>query len=251
MAEEQKYRPLEVQPAPTNPLPLAGWALVIGSLITYAYLLAPLRLMDADWEFETMSAVVDNSLLALLGMALVFHGRAPALALQKLIAMRALLVLSMILGIFYLLIIPLAYSDSQRLEGRQDEQFKEAQYNQKMRQSKFEEGLKKITTIKDLQALGTMLKLAPSDAQSKELKLDEDFGALLKWTKTQVHASFNEQFAQVRNQHDLAISRVDSGSFRIMAGAGLAAICYFVLFSMNTGLFHRHIAEPLMPPREN
>jgi len=251
MVEEKKYRPLEVQPALSNPLPLAGWALVIGSLISYAYLLLPPRLMDVEWEFETMEPLVNNSLLALLGMALVLHGRAPVVDWQKLVTLRCLLVFSLLLGIFYLLMVPLAFSDEQRLESKQDSQLNEAQVSLKERMSKVEVTMKKVSTLKDLQALGAMLNFVPPEAQRKELKLDEDFDALQKWTKNQMLFFFHEQAQQVKAQHDRNILQFEKKSLRIMAGAILAAFCYFALVSMNFGLFRQHVTEPAVPQSEN
>jgi hypothetical protein len=248
---EQQYRPREPVSEPRSPLPLVGWALVIGSLISYGYLLIPLKLMDADWEFSTMGPLVDNSLLCLMGMGLVFYDRPQVLGLQKLVALRGLLVLGVLLGFIYLLMVPLALSNERRLEVKQDSQFASARALYADRVEKIQGALKNVKTIQDLKTLGSMLNFVPSTGERRALRLDEDFDRLRQWMELKIRTGLNNQKAEAQQEHERNLARLQKDGIHIIAGATLAAVCYWLLCSMNFVLFREHVAEPGNPRREN
>ena len=248
---EQKYRPRETASDVRSPLPLVGWALVVGSLISYSYLLFPLKLLDADWEFATMGPLVDNSLLCLLGMGLVFYNRQQVLILQHLIAMRALLVVGCIVSMVYLAMIPLAVSNERRLEEKMNSQYVQTQASYAERWEKIEDTLKRVKSIPDLKSVCSMLNLTPSPEDRKLLRLDDDYDQLRKWTERQIRAGLFEQKEEAMRQHERRLARLQKDGLRIIAGAGLAAVCYLLLCSMNFDLFREHVTDPENPRREN
>jgi len=248
---EPKYRPSEPLTDLPNPFPLVGWSLVIGSLISYGYLLIPLQLMNAGWEFETMGPLVDNSLLCLLGMGLVFYERPQVMGIQKLVALRALVLLSGLLGLLYLLMIPLALSNERRLEAKQDLQFSTMGAFYADRAQKIQSTLKNIKTIGELKTLGGMLNFVPTSEDVKVLRLDEDFEQLQKWTERQIKAGLNDQKAESMQQHERILAKLQKDGIRIIAGASLATVCYWLFCSMNWVLFREHVVEPDNPERES
>jgi 4-amino-4-deoxy-L-arabinose transferase-like glycosyltransferase len=230
---------------------LVGWALIIGSIISYGYLLFPVRFFEAAWEFETMGALVDNSLLCLLGMGLVFHAREPVLKMQKLIALRVLLAVGCLVGLAYLMMVPLALSNERRLGETLAQQSAATGDLYADRLAKIQATLKKVKTIQELKTLGTMLNFVPTPTEIKELRLDEDFDRLQQWSERQINSRLNKQKQEAQQLIERNLAKLQKDCIRIVAGAILAAICYLLLFSMNLALFREYVVEPENPRREN
>lgn len=240
MSTDQMHRPAEYQPAPSSPLPLAGWALIIGSIIYTVYVMAPPRFMDSRWEFDVMGMLANNSLLPLLGIALVLHGREPVIGLQKLVAFRVLLTACFILVVLSLMMIPLAASDQQRLTFAARGEMAGLQAAQSDRDQKIEKMIDRASTVQDLAAMGAMLNLAPTPDERRTLHLDDDFDALKKWTRNHVEAGLADQRNQAVEQYQRRLTGLEKDLVRIIAVNLLTAGCYFVLGFKNLGLFRAH-----------
>ena len=242
MIGDKLYHPVQLQPEPPDVLRLAGWALVAGSLAAFAYILLPPRLMDPEWEFVAMTQMADNALLPLLGVALVLHGRKPRVLRRELIAFRVLLAITLGLGLFFLAMVPLAVTDSERLEEKVDRQLEIADNNEAIRQTKVEKQFKRATTVQELRVLGIMLNLkpAPQDAVSPQA---EEFEALRKRLREQLAFTHTEQVRQTREQRDAAHARIAKDAVKIITFALVAAVFYLRLGFVNLGLFRPHCVE--------
>ena len=243
MIEEQTYRPVQFQPEPPQALRLAGWAFVAGSLAAFAYILLPPRLMESEWEFAAMMQMADNALLPLLGIVLVLHERKLHVTRRELAGYRILLALALGLGFFFLAIIPLAVTDSQRLEENLDRQLEIVDSNEASRMSKVETQLKKAITVQELRVLGIMLNLKPAP-QEGAMGPAEQFEALRKRLREQMAFTHLEQTKQTRNQRIAGRARIEKDGLKIIVLALLASVFYLSLGFKNFGLFRPHCADP-------
>jgi len=235
------HRPAEYQPPPTNPLPLAGWALIAGSVIYTVYVMAPPRFMDARWEFDAMGLLANNSLLPLLGIALVLHGRQPVVGLQRLVAYRLLLAACLVMAALSLFMIPLAAGDERTLISAANGEMAGAEAAQAERNRKVGNLIDGAKTIQDLAAMGAMLSLAPTPEERRLLHLDDHFDAFKTWTQRRVQTALDEQRARAFEQYHQRITGLQKDLARIIAVNLLIASCYLVLAIGNWGLFRPHV----------
>ena len=180
MSSDQMYRPAEYQPPPFNPLPLAGWALIVGSAIYTLYVMVPPRFLDPQWEFDAMGMLANNSLLPLLGIALVLHGRDPVIGLQKLVVFRLLLIVCFTLAALNLFLIPLAAGDERRLTSAAQGEMATVQAAQTVRDKRIEKLINGAATIQDLTSMGAMLNLAPTPDERRVQHLDDNLDTFKK-----------------------------------------------------------------------
>jgi len=243
----EQYRPATFQPEPRSPLFLAGWALIIGALIYSAYIIVPPKFMDPQWEFEALGALANNSLLPLLGIALVFHGRQQTVGVQKLFALRVLLAGCLAMGALSLVVIPLAASDQQRLAVAAHGEFVAMAAANGEREKKIGQLIDGSKTIQDLTTMGAVLNLAPTAAERQALHLDNDFEAFKKWTRQRVQKSLEEQSNRTVGQSMQRTTGLEKDLFRIVAVNVLMAFCYFALARANIGLFRAHVPKSAGP----
>jgi len=241
MSSDQMYRPAEYQSAPFNPLPLAGWALIAGSIIYTVYVIAPPRFLDPRWEFDTMGLLANNSLLPLLGISLVLYGRQPAISLQNLIAYRGLLIACFSLVALSLLMIPLAVGDQRRLTSAANTEMAGLMAAQTDREMKIEKLIDGAKTIQDLTAMGSMVNMPPTPEERRVQHLDENFDAFKNWTQRRMQGALAEQRMRTVEQYQERLTGLEKDLVRIVAVNLLTAFCYLLLGVRNLGVFGRHV----------
>jgi hypothetical protein len=210
-------------------------------MIYTVYVMVPPRFMDARWEFDAMGMLANNSLLPLLGIALVLHGREGVVGLQKLVACRVLLTACFVLVVLSLMMIPLAASDQQRLTFAARGEMAGMEAAQRDRDQKIERMIDRAGAVQDLAAMGAMLNMAPTADERRTLHLDDDFDALKKWTRSHVEAGLADQRNQAVEQYQRRLMGLEKDLVRIIVVNLLMAACYFVLGYKNLGLFRTHV----------
>jgi hypothetical protein len=97
-------------------LRLTGYVLLSLSALDVATIVLPPDVFNPQWEFDTLGRLVERVPVPLIGLALVFYGglryRRP---LEKL-CLRPLALITVGVGVCYLLMIPLGISNSIRLQ---------------------------------------------------------------------------------------------------------------------------------------
>ena len=239
---ETRLRPAQFQADPPNLLRLAGLAFVVGSLAAFAYILLPARPMIAEWEFTAMTQLVDNAFLPLLGIVLVLHGRTQSVTPGELLAFRALVVLAMALGLLFLALIPLAVTDSQRVEAALEQQLGQGDNNEEIRMGKVEKQLKQASTLEELRVLGIMLNLKPAPANMSRSP-SEEVEALRKRLREQVAHTHSERSRRSLEQREAVRARVGKDGVKIIGIALLAAVFYFSVGFRSLGLFQPHCTD--------
>ena len=94
-------------------LRMIGYILLVFSLIDYIEILIPPRLTDPAWEFQAMGRLVEHLWSPLLGLAFIFfYTQSNLVSPIELTMLRFLSWGSLILGLFYLLMLALGINNS-------------------------------------------------------------------------------------------------------------------------------------------
>jgi hypothetical protein len=102
-------------------LRLSGYGLLAYSVLDFVQLLIPMHLMNAEWEFQVIGAMVERVALPLLGFALVFCGERTDLGPIEAALLRRVPPLALAFAVLLLLLIPLGVFDTGRVRRKLDE----------------------------------------------------------------------------------------------------------------------------------
>ncbi len=119
------------KPWSTSLLRCIGYGLLVLALFDIIATIVPPRLMDPAWEFQTIGALVERVPVPLLGLGLVFYGEANFRRAGEKILLKLICWLCLLLGIFFLLLIPLGISNTMRLHIQNNNQIN-TKYQQDM-----------------------------------------------------------------------------------------------------------------------
>lgn len=152
-----------------------GYGLLVLALFDFISTLVPLRLFYPPWELQTIGSLVEHVPVPLLGLALVFCEEADfrededwEIALLKCLSWLCLLV-----GILYLLLIPLGIGDTVRLSFYNEHQIRSELDRQMSQVQKIEERLNQTTDANEIETLLTRLNPSPSPDIKTPQQLDE------------------------------------------------------------------------------
>jgi hypothetical protein len=120
-------------------LRLTGYVLLLLSALDVAMIVLPPDIFNPQWEFDTLGRLVERVPVPLIGLALVFYGglryRRP---LEKL-CLRPLALITVGVGVCYLLMIPLGIANSIRLQHLSQTQESVLQDQQRSRYQQLEQ----------------------------------------------------------------------------------------------------------------
>lgn len=94
---------------------LLGYGLLAFAFFDCIYILIPPRFTNPVWEFQTIGALVERAAIPLLGMASIFYRRQGQIKKLEKQLMGCLSWVCLLLGLFYLLMVPLGIVDSWRI----------------------------------------------------------------------------------------------------------------------------------------
>ena len=134
-------------------LPLIGYGLLLLALFDYAYILYSPRFTNPTWELQTIGALVEHVVVPLLGLMFVFYRHEGTISKWEKKILAALSWFSLLVGVLYLLMLPLAVLDTWRLYQFDNTQIS-AQISQQSQQ---------------LQPIKEKLSQAKTDAQIEKL----------------------------------------------------------------------------------
>lgn len=115
--------PTETRVTASVLLNLAGYAFLISSLLDYVLFLFPLQPTNLLWEFRTMEQLVSHSWALLLGLFLICVRQQPAIRRGELRFLVALSWFALLIGLLFLLMLPLGVRNTLRIDGIQKNQF--------------------------------------------------------------------------------------------------------------------------------
>ena len=94
---------------------LLGYGLLLFALLDYIYIIIPLRLTNPEWEFQTIGALVEHAAVPLLGLMFVFYRQEGYIRKLEKNLLGLLSWVSLLVGLLYLLMLPLGIVDTWRL----------------------------------------------------------------------------------------------------------------------------------------
>jgi len=95
---------------------IAGYGLLVLSLFDYIDILIPPRFLDPSWEFQTIANLVDRVPVPLLGLVFIFSGENLFREKIEKHFLRFLSWAALLVGLLFLILIPLGINDSFRLD---------------------------------------------------------------------------------------------------------------------------------------
>ena len=153
-------------------MPLLGYSLLVFSLFDYIYIVIPPRFTDPAWELETIGALVEHIAVPLLGLMLVFYRHQGYMFKLEKKLLGFLSWFCLLMGLLYLLILPLGVADTWRLYHANKAQFS-ARFSQQRQQ--FQQVTAQLNQAKtDEQIKQLFTSLTPQIA-SKDIKNPQEF----------------------------------------------------------------------------
>ena len=92
-----------------------GYGLLVFSLFDYLHIVIPPQFTNFVWEFQTIGALVEHVATALLGLAIIFYRPQGYITELERKLLGCLSWVSLLLGIIYLLMLPLGITDTWRI----------------------------------------------------------------------------------------------------------------------------------------
>lgn len=160
-------------------LPLIGYFMIIMTIFDFIYVMFPLNLKNPEWELSVIGSFSDQSWGLLIGIGFVLTGFfGNALGQVWLIEIRLLVLIRwglLLLGIVYLLALPLVFSNTGRLVSQIETEFTQRVERQEQLISEVKANLSEISNKDQLlqlaQAIGISIpnvdSLTPAEIQQE------------------------------------------------------------------------------------
>jgi hypothetical protein len=208
-------------------LRLLGYILLIFSLIDYGAILIPPQLTNPNWEFQAMGQMVDHVWSILLGLIFVFlYNKGSIVKPQQISILKFLSWVSLAIGIFYLLMLPLGINNSLTIYKNINNQFTNQQGQQQEQVQQVTARLKTTNSIQELNNLARIFNLSGEEGSSQspqELK-NKLSQRIQKITQDSADAAQSAKKAQINSLIKNAV--------RINLGTVISGVCLITIWSM-------------------
>lgn len=138
-------------------LPLLGYSLLVFALFDYINIIFPPRFTDPAWELQTIGALVEHIPVPLLGLMFVFYRHQGYVAKLEKNLLGFLSWLCLLVGLLYLLMLPLGFADTWRLYHANRNQVSTRLSQQRQKFDEVKGQLNQAKTDKQIQQLVTSL----------------------------------------------------------------------------------------------
>ena len=129
------------QEGSTMILRCVGYALLILALFDVVEMFVPPNFMNPAWEFQTIGALVERVPVPLIGLAFVFYGEMNSRSRWEFPVLKFLSWLALVMGIIYILSIPLGVINAARLQRQSASQINRLSKQQIIRAEQVEKQL--------------------------------------------------------------------------------------------------------------
>lgn len=170
---------------------MIGYGLLLFVFLDIIDVIIPPQLMNPIWEFQTLGQVVERVPLPLLGLVLVFYGEDIYRSKWEKVVLKFLSHASILVGILFLLLIPLCISDAIRINNLNNERINQQFEQQISQMQKFEQQVNKASD----QELAAILARMNSQSNSSEVKNSQELKNRLL---TEVQKSQSDLKSQVQ-----------------------------------------------------
>lgn len=174
-----------------RPLHWIGYGLLLLNLFDLIEILIPPNFLDPSWELETYGAVVEQALLPLLGLGLIFLGGRQERPSWELNLLRVLSYTALLSGLLFFLLIPLGVFNTVRVDRLTNQQIDNQAGEKTAMLQQVQEQLDQVQSPTEFQALLQALGSESAPAVSSEN---------LQQAKQQLTASMSANAEQLRSQ---------------------------------------------------
>jgi hypothetical protein len=206
-------------------LRIAGYFLLVFSLVNYLAILLPPQLTNPNWEFEAIGRMVDNVWSILLGFTFIFLFTQSSIINGKQIAtLKFLSWIALVIGIFYLLMLPLGINNSLTLYRNITNEFATQEARQKEQIQQITQRLQTVTSPGQLNSIASSLNI-PIDPNSNKSP-EELKKQISEQIQTSAQTALNTATTAKRGQTRNLIKT----SVRINLGAIISGFCFISLW---------------------
>lgn len=172
---------------------VVGYGLLLLTLFDVISALIPLQLSNPAWQFSTAGGFVERSAVPLIGFVMAFYGNQEARKKREMLILRALSWISLLAGIFYIVLLIIFFITPPGLNDRAQEQLN-SQFNPQIKQiEEFQTKVQSAPTT-DIQNLMKNSKgVTTTDPQAFKGKLLQDAATLEKNLKDRAEIAKSSQ----------------------------------------------------------
>ncbi|MEA5581252.1 HpsJ family protein [Nodularia harveyana UHCC-0300] len=153
-------------------LRLIGYILLLLSLFDYLAILFPPQLTNPNWEFQTITRLVDHVWSILLGLTFIFlFNQSSVINAKQIAVLKFFSWLALPIGIIYLLMLPLGINNSLTLYRNINNQFATQQAQQQEQLQQITEGLQGVTSPQQLNGIVSSLNIT-LDGETRYLAIN-------------------------------------------------------------------------------
>jgi hypothetical protein len=206
---------------------LIGYTLLLLSLLDYVTILLPPQLTNIAWEFQAIGQMVDHVWALLLGLVFVFlYGQNTIINIRQMSILKLLSWMSLLIGIIYILLVPLGINNSLTLYKGINNQFTTQETQQQEQLQKINEKLNLTDSPEQLHNLAKNLRIENESAPSqstKELKtkISQRIETAVQDAKISAKATKGQQ-----------IKNLIKEALRINLGALISGVCFITFWNM-------------------
>lgn len=206
-----------------------GYGLLALTVMDIVDVLVPPQFMNPIWEFQTIGQFVERVPVPLIGLALVFFGGMDVRAKWEPIFLKLLSWVTLLLAIWYILLIPLGIVNTIRLEGQNSKQIA-AQVDQGLAQIK--QVKQQLDTAKTPEQISQLISSIDSQGRTPEIQnaqqaadAKEKLTTFITTTESQLQTQANstkksQQLSLLKNSVKWNLGALISGVLFIMMWQG-------------------------------
>jgi hypothetical protein len=135
----------------------AGYGLLVLGLFDYINIFIPMQWLNPVWELQTMGNLVERVPIPFLGMVLVFYGEGAFREKLEKPILKWLSWAALVVGILFLLLIPLGIRDTARIHSSNETLLKSQMTQQMSQVQQIQDRLKQATSEQDITNVLTIL----------------------------------------------------------------------------------------------
>ncbi|WP_353932502.1 HpsJ family protein [Okeanomitos corallinicola TIOX110] len=206
---------------------LLGYALLIFSVIDYLAILIPPQLTNPSWEFQAISRMVDHVWSILLGLTFIFlYSKGNIIKPREITILKSLSWIALLVGIFYLLMLPLGINNSLTLYRSLNNQFINQQGQQQEQLQQVNERLKATNSLQELNTLARVLNIPAENIASQSTQ------ELKTKLSQQIQKAADNSTATAKATKKSQVNSLIKNAVRINLGAILSAVFLIAIWNM-------------------
>lgn len=199
----------------------SGFALLLLCFIDLLYVLIPPELLNPVWEYQTIGDLVKLVPVPLLALMLIFYGDTAFRSKPERLALKILSWITLVVGIVFLLLIPLTVTDAVRIHGFNNNQISNQVSQQRLQLEATRKQLEKASP-------GQLRNLVPTPDKNGNLP---DIPNSPEQAKAQILNNLNRAKEQAEQQANQARTNLRQNLVKNtlkLVAESLIAGCFFI-----------------------